>query len=674
MGNYIVNARVKSRRHAIVFALVFLAAGLALVDGGVLPANAVVTAVKGEACSYSVKVGLFGGPQTVNGCNEGSGTNNTGTPRPPGPNVPATTDASYSPHVAISGAGGTMSATDANGAKAVYGPAVIHGGLWPCEDKGTDTVGGVQDDNVTGNCPASGPSSGPQAATTDGSATSGTVTASADISLFTTAAPVSCFSGWGPNPPSTAGCLNYGGFGPFPVSGNSLHVECSATESSVTGTTHFEHATLATATDIEGNPVNEEPVPDNPPVNYTRHGVITNVGDVFTVVYNQQIVNPDGSLTVIGTHMYLYGPTAVGEVVRGQVTCGTTPTSVTPTDTVAPTCGVPVVAPEGPEDPTPKVPAQVLIGMFDAGGLESISSPVVTNGSVQVGKTTPNDDGSPPLPYLQFSAGQTGPLPIIATRANESQTMTFSFVATDKAGNDTTVTVNVPNVNGKATPNATCDSADPGGTTTTTGGSGTTTTTGGSGTTTTTTGGSGSTTTTTGGSGTTTTTGGSGTTTTTAPSADITITPSKVAPGGTIQVTSKGWMPDDNVTAVIHSDPVNLGTVQASAVGALSGSFTVPSSMALGAHTFELSGIGADGEDRVVTASLTVAAETSGGGSSTGGGSTSSGSDAGGAVQGSALSRTGFNLQPFASLAAVSLLIGAVLVAAARRRRLSHRR
>lgn len=681
MGNYIVNARIKGQRHAVVFALVLLAAGLALVDGGIQRADAVVTAVNGEACTYSVKVGLFGGPQTTSGCNEGTSSTNTGPIRPPGPNTPPTSDSSYSPHVKISGSGGTMSATDANGAKATYGPAVIHGGMWPCEDKGTDTVGGIQDDNVNGNCPASTPSSGPQAASTTGSATSGTVSASADISLFASPVAVTCYAGWGPNPPSTAGCRNYGGFGPFPVWGESLHAECTATETSATGSATFVNAWHTFSTDVEGEPVEQEPIPNNPPINYTRSGVITNVGDVFTTVYNQHIVNADGSLTVNAVHMYLFGPTAVGEMVRGQVTCGTTPSMLSKVDTVAPTCGVPVVAPEGPEDPTPKVPAQVLIGVFDAGGLQSVSTPVMTNGTAEVGRTHPNDDGSAPLPYLQFSPGQTGPLIVTATRSNESQPMTFSFVATDKAGNATTVNVNVPNVGGKATPTATCQSTGPGGSTTTTGPGGTTSTTGAGGTTSTT--GGSNTTSTTGSTGTTSTTSGTGTTSTTVKAGDVTVSPSTVAPGGTIQVSSTGWMPEDDVTAVLKSDPVTLGTTAANTAGAVSGSFTIPVATPTGAHTLELTGTGASGSARTVSAPLTVAASTgtgtggtSTGGTSTGGtstGGTSSSSDAGGAVQGGALSRTGFNLAPFASLAALSFLIGSILVIAARRRRLADR-
>jgi hypothetical protein len=395
---------------------------MALVQIGVAPspaAAAPVTAVKGEACSYFVKVGLFGGPQTPNGCNEGTNSDNTGPPRAPAGGT-NTTDGSYSPHVRITGAGGSMSATDANGAKAVYGPAVIHGGRWPCAETGDR------------NCAASGPASGPQAASTTGSAAAGTVSASADISLYATPPPVGCYPGYGPN------CYNVGGFGPFPVEGDSLHVQCSATDTSVSGSTTFSNALLATTTDADGEPLDQEEVPDNPPVNYTRHGVITNVGDVFSVVYNEQIVNPDGSLTVNAVHMYLFGPVAVGEVIRGQVTCGTTPTTVTPSDTVNPTCGTPVVKPVSPEDQTPQVPRSELVGTFDAGGIQSVTNVQILNGTVTVG------DPTSVFPYLNFVPGQKGPLPVTATRTEESLPMYWSFDVTDTSGNTTHCVGKVP--------------------------------------------------------------------------------------------------------------------------------------------------------------------------------------------------------------------------------------
>ncbi len=44
--------------------------------------------------------------------------------------------------------------------------------------------------------------------------------------------------------------------------------------------------------------------------------------DSFHVVFNQHVTNGDGSTTIIGAHMYLDGPTAVGELVVAAATCG----------------------------------------------------------------------------------------------------------------------------------------------------------------------------------------------------------------------------------------------------------------------------------------------------------------------------------------------------------------
>ncbi|MCA1683709.1 MAG: tandem-95 repeat protein, partial [Actinobacteria bacterium] len=230
------------------------------------------------------------------------------------------------------------------------------------------------------------------------------------------------------------------------VWGDSLLATCTATPVGVTGSATFSNGKLAHSFAADGNPndglsgrLNDtEAIPDTPPVNFTLSGVITNVGDVFTAVFNQQIVHPDGSLTVNAMHMYLFGPTAVGEMVRGSATCGTTPSLLTSTDTLAPNCGTPVVEPVSPDDPTPKTPRTELVGVFDAGtgspptGLTSISNIQATNATVDVGNPDP---GYPP--YTHFTPGQTGPLPITATRIDQSLPMHWSFDAIDAVGNST---------------------------------------------------------------------------------------------------------------------------------------------------------------------------------------------------------------------------------------------
>ena len=368
-----------------------------------------ITAVKATACGYFVNVGLFGGPQQLRGCGQPA-------------NAPP---AAASPTVSLppEGSAAPMSANDADGAAGVYGPATIFGGRWPCEDKGIDSDG----DGNPGNCTVTAPPSGPMTVTVTGTPAGGTVTSSATIVRHPVPVTMGCYSGYGPN------CSSPGGFGPFPVEGDEVHVSCSASRESVTGSTRFVKAEHANTTDAEGSPKDFENIPDNPPPNYTRSGVISNVGDVFTAVYNEQIVNPDGSLTVNGVHMYLFGPTAVGEVVKGQATCGVTPSPLPTNDTTPPSCGPLVVEPVGPENPTPKVPRKELVGVFDPGGIEKVTNIKVTNGTVDVGSPSG-------LPYLQLRPGQTSPLPITATRTPEAERanlpLEWSFDVTDKAGNN----------------------------------------------------------------------------------------------------------------------------------------------------------------------------------------------------------------------------------------------
>lgn len=299
-------------------------------------------------------------------------------------------------------AGGNVTQTDSNGAKADYGPATIFGGIQPA--------------NVTHPRRRRGPSR-PRPRETTGP--TGSASSSVDIVLNNPANPAAP-----------------GGFGPPPLEGQQLHVVCSASAGSTTGSTNIVNGTLTTSTEpTSGDPVNQEAIPANPPVNYTRSGVINNVGVVFTVVFNQQIINADGSLTVNAVHSYLFGPTAVGEEIIGQVTCGTNPSSLVPNDTQAPTCGAPLVLLQGIGG-APRVPQQVQEGIFDAQGIQTIDNIQTTNATVQVGQ-----DPASSQAYLRFTPGQTGPLDIIATETDANLPTSFSFDATDTVGNKTHVVV-----------------------------------------------------------------------------------------------------------------------------------------------------------------------------------------------------------------------------------------
>jgi hypothetical protein len=385
-------------RLAVVITVV--AAGLAVLHAAP-PASAVVTSVKGSACGYISNVGLFGGPQHLQGC---------GTTADPG-------DLSYSPFVSLppTGSAAPITETDPDGARAIEGPAVLYGGRAPCDPT---------------NCPAGVPPSGPMTVSTVGTPAGGTVASSTDIVLFPPPQPpVRCDS----DPLGTFNCYAPGGAGPWPAEADEVHVRCTASERRVVGTTTFVNAQFSRLTDGD-TPLEIENIPANPPPNLTRHGVLTNIGDVYTVVFNEQISNPDGSLTVNGMHVYLFGPVAIGEVIKGQVTCGTTP-GPPPVDNLPPTCGEPALIRPFPGAP-PVEPQQVFLGMFDTAGIQSVQITQQNNVSVQVGRDPTSDQQ-----YMRFTPGQTGPLILVATRQNPKLPTSWSFTATDTFGNATQGTV-----------------------------------------------------------------------------------------------------------------------------------------------------------------------------------------------------------------------------------------
>lgn len=111
---------------------------------------------------------------------------------------------------------------------------------------------------------------------------------------------------------------------------------CTASQAGVSGSTTITNGTLQTS---DGNPdvSGDETVvaiPSNPAPNTTYNGTLNSTGDTFRYVFNEQTVNPDGSLTVSAGHLYLIGPTAVGNLLVGQSVCGVTaPPDNTPPDT-----------------------------------------------------------------------------------------------------------------------------------------------------------------------------------------------------------------------------------------------------------------------------------------------------------------------------------------------------
>ncbi len=118
----------------------------------------------------------------------------------------------------------------------------------------------------------------------------------------------------------------------------SVSATCQATKNGVTGSTTFSEGRLLTDsgwdendngnfTDPGDHPEVAVDIPPNPEPNtsFEGHLHVNNQQDNFRYVLNEQITNPDGSITVNAIHQYLLGPTAVGELIIGQVVCGARP-------------------------------------------------------------------------------------------------------------------------------------------------------------------------------------------------------------------------------------------------------------------------------------------------------------------------------------------------------------
>lgn len=111
---------------------------------------------------------------------------------------------------------------------------------------------------------------------------------------------------------------------PGPMYYDAMESSCTVGEDGeVTATTTIEGGLVVTSYDpVTQLPETEEEVPEEPEPGYTVEGTIDHVSDRFRIVFNEQVENPDGSLTVNAAHIYLLGDIAVGDLVVGQSTCG----------------------------------------------------------------------------------------------------------------------------------------------------------------------------------------------------------------------------------------------------------------------------------------------------------------------------------------------------------------
>ncbi|HUR17472.1 MAG TPA: Ig-like domain-containing protein, partial [Acidimicrobiales bacterium] len=252
----------QSRRGALGrSAVIALLASATVIGAGSIPAHAAVSQVSGGAFGYRTLVGLFGGPKSARGPAGTTGCSGTST-------------SGCSPEVTLPSAGGSLSVTDADGARAVYGPAV----LFESKSMTVSTEG----------------STGP----------SGTSTSSALVEF---------------NPDHEQQV--------DPFNADSARSTCSAAETGQTASTVLTNASLVLRTDPDTQePVETIGLPTNPAPNTEYSGTIDHVGDRFRVVLNEQFRSPD-AIVVNAFHMYLLGDIAVGELIIGQSRCGVTATS-----------------------------------------------------------------------------------------------------------------------------------------------------------------------------------------------------------------------------------------------------------------------------------------------------------------------------------------------------------
>lgn len=245
---------------------------------------------------------------------------------------------------------------------------------------------------------------------------------------------------------------------------------CFASQSSGnTGSTAITDGTLRTS---EGDPNVEGddtvvPVPANPEANTTIEGEIEGVGDSFRYVFNEQIVNEDGSITVNAAHQYLLGPTAVGELVVGQSTCGMAPTT-RPDEPPSATTGAVADGPKPAAGPAGSAPAAGPAGAAPAGPA-AVSSNAPAKRAASLPATAERAVSLPAALPTQ-AAGVTGPgafgytskvglfggpaetRPCADPPANKTDCRPRPAVALPSGGSTTPVTDNVPTAEAKYGP------------------------------------------------------------------------------------------------------------------------------------------------------------------------------------------------------------------------------
>ncbi len=310
-----------------------------------------------------------------------------------------------------------MTVTEVRGSAYGYScVASLFGGFFACTPPGPtptvslapDASNSPQSASVTSARAGAGPatffSSGPIAVGTAGTlGPSGSVTSSANID-------------------------NVNASGQEGFTATNLASTCTASPTGVSGSTTITGGTLHTDNGDEDptNSIPDHPAVDvtldaNPALNttYEGHIHIGNTTDNFRYVFNEQVVNPEGSITVNAGHQYLLGPIAVGDLILGQVVCGVT---------LPPQPASDLVVGDITDTPDPVPPGGTVTysvpvtnhGSDNASGITLFSS--VSRGASITGGTT--DDGGTCTVVRGKTQGLSCDLGALAS--NESETVTIT--------------------------------------------------------------------------------------------------------------------------------------------------------------------------------------------------------------------------------------------------------
>ncbi len=138
------------------------------------------------------------------------------------------------------------------------------------------------------------------------------------------------------------GQINTSGQEAFTAGG--LESSCEASAGGATGKVRVTEGTLMTDS---GDDDPQNSIADHPPVSvdipadpapntsFEGHIHVNGATDQFQYIFNEQVTNADGSITVNGGHEKILGPTAVGDLLVGQTKCAGAGGAANPTPTAA---------------------------------------------------------------------------------------------------------------------------------------------------------------------------------------------------------------------------------------------------------------------------------------------------------------------------------------------------